>query len=97
MTKRHGLTLNFTDFSSLSEKYSTHSEISDYIWSHDYVVTLGGDGHFLKAANYVKSNQIPLIGINTDPERSFGRFWSHKMHNSLVRVWYQSRFDLRFE
>jgi len=33
---------------------------------------LGGDGTFLATAQYIKSNEIPLIGVNTDPTKSQG-------------------------
>ena len=38
----------------------------------DAVFTAGGDGTFLQAASWVKTNKVPCIGINTDPSRSQG-------------------------
>jgi NAD+ kinase len=33
----------------------------------DLVVSLGGDGTFLKTASFVKNKTLPMLGINTDP------------------------------
>ena len=38
----------------------------------DLIITVGGDGTFLEAARAAK--QQYLLGVNSDPERSFGRF-----------------------
>lgn len=38
----------------------------------DMVISMGGDGTFLKTANHIHSPDMPLIGINTDPGRSVG-------------------------
>ena len=46
------------------------------IW---YFLFLGGDGTFLATAQYIKSNEIPLIGVNTDPTKSQGLIWIMKL------------------
>jgi len=33
----------------------------------DLVVSLGGDGTFLKTASMIPDDRVPLLGINTDP------------------------------
>lgn len=38
----------------------------------DLVLPIGGDGTFLLAANLIKDNQKPIIGINSDPSSSEG-------------------------
>ncbi|MFH1359848.1 MAG: NAD(+)/NADH kinase [Candidatus Omnitrophota bacterium] len=42
--------------------------------SFDFVITVGGDGTFLEGARY--ANKQPMLGVNSDPERSIGRFCS---------------------
>lgn len=32
-----------------------------------FVLSLGGDGNFLRSSHSVRDNKTPLIGINTDP------------------------------
>lgn len=45
---------------------------SDLINWADVIFTAGGDGTFLLTANKVRSNDKPVIGLNTDPSRSAG-------------------------
>lgn len=33
----------------------------------DIIMSLGGDGTFLKTASYIKNSQKPILGVNTDP------------------------------
>ena len=42
----------------------------------DLVCSLGGDGTFLKTASMIKSNRLPIVGVNTDPTRSVGHLTS---------------------
>ncbi len=42
----------------------------------DLVVSLGGDGTFLKTASLINSNTLPIFGVNTDPTRSVGHLTS---------------------
>ena len=45
----------------------------------DLVISLGGDGTFLKTASMVKDSSIPILGINTDPQRSVGCLCNRKI------------------
>ena len=36
------------------------------------VISLGGDGCFLRTCSQVTNSEIPMLGINTDPARSLG-------------------------
>ena len=38
--------------------------------SYDLIVAVGGDGTFLDASHYIRST--PILGVNSDPERSVG-------------------------
>lgn len=42
----------------------------------DLVVSLGGDGTFLKTASLINQNTLPIFGVNTDPTRSVGHLTS---------------------
>eukprot|EP00124_Ichthyophonus_hoferi_P001779 Ihof_evm3s103 gene=Ihof_evmTU3s103 len=46
-------------------------KISD-LDSVDTVFSAGGDGTFLSAASIITNRRVPLVGINTDPEGSYG-------------------------
>jgi len=54
---------------------------------YDLVVTVGGDGTFLEAARNVLRQ--PVVGINSDPQWSVGRYCiadSHNLHSVLSAV-----------
>ena len=36
------------------------------------VVSVGGDGTYLRTSSMIESSTTPLLGINTDPGRSLG-------------------------
>ncbi len=46
---------------------------------YDFIITIGGDGTFLQAAKGIK-NQI-ILGVNSDPKRSVGKFCAAARHN----------------
>lgn len=55
-------------FYSLVKKesnYPTFSHYSDLDDSFDVMLTVGGDGTFLRAVTYIKDSNIPMLGINT--------------------------------
>ena len=35
--------------------------------SKTLIISLGGDGTFLHTSSMIESDQIPILGINTDP------------------------------
>lgn len=41
--------------------FSTHNELNK---SYDMLLSIGGDGTFLRAATYVRNSGIPILGIN---------------------------------
>ena len=44
------------------ETFSSHADIDD---DTSFFVSIGGDGTMLRAANFVKSKNIPIVGVNT--------------------------------
>jgi len=61
----------FTD-----SKFCMMHELSDTITDYDMVMVLGGDNAFTYVSHYIKN--IPVLGINSDPDRSTGHLlkWS---------------------
>ena len=41
-------------------------------WKKDLVITVGGDGTFLRASHFVEDS--PMLGVNMDPQRKVGFF-----------------------
>lgn len=48
----------------LEDTYETFSSKKDLDDSIDFFIGIGGDGTLLRAANFVKSKNIPIVGIN---------------------------------
>jgi NAD+ kinase len=70
-------------------KYSRGREIS--YDPYDVVITLGGDGTFLEAARHIR-HQI-ILGINSDPHWSVGRFCvaTDKNFETYIRLIIENR------
>lgn len=59
------------DSIKIDDLSNLHKPLEDY----DLIVTLGGDGTFLKTASYIH-DETPILGLNTDSERSYCTFCS---------------------
>uniref|UniRef100_F6Q548 NAD(+) kinase n=1 Tax=Ciona intestinalis TaxID=7719 RepID=F6Q548_CIOIN len=74
-----------------------HTEYSkDAVDWADAIITAGGDGTFLSAASKILNRNKPLIGINTDAERSEGHLclpakYSYSLDEALDKI-SESRF-----
>lgn len=49
------------------------------------VIPVGGDGTFLLAASMVTDNQKPVVGFNSDPNRSEGYLCLPKKYSTNIR------------
>jgi len=47
----------------------------------ELILSLGGDGTFLKTASMIKNRQMPILGVNTDPQRSVGCLCNRKVYH----------------
>jgi NAD+ kinase len=59
------------------------SEVNSIIKNYDLVITLGGDGTFLRTASFIHDS-TPIMGINTDSERSHCSFCSYNPRVYLI-------------
>jgi NAD+ kinase len=50
---------------SLRNDYEAYSSYIDLTHGVDLMVSLGGDGSFMKAVDYIRDSGVPIIGINT--------------------------------
>ncbi|MES2812390.1 MAG: NAD kinase [Bacteroidota bacterium] len=49
---------------AISKAHSTYSSYKDLDKSYDMLLSVGGDGTFLRAVTYVRNSGIPILGIN---------------------------------
>lgn len=59
----------FVNKSIIFYRYSCHNH---HIERADLLIPIGGDGTFLSAASRITDNKKPVIGFNSDPNRSEG-------------------------
>lgn len=67
--------------------------ITDNVFDADIVISMGGDGTFLKAASRVGNKQIPIVGINTG-HLGFLADISPEEIDSLVELLYNEEYDI---
>ena len=64
---------NLIKLNKLPEKeYKTFSDYSDLDNSFEVMLTVGGDGTFLRAVTFVRDLNIPILGINIGRLGFFG-------------------------
>ena len=62
----------------LKERVNNLSTIQEWDLRHEdvegksLIVSVGGDGTYLRTSSMIENSQQPLLGINTDPGRSLG-------------------------
>lgn len=56
----------------------------DIVNEADVIIPVGGDGTFLLAASRVKNNRKPVIGFNSDPNRSEGHLCLSKKYSTNI-------------
>ncbi|CAG2165249.1 unnamed protein product [Oppiella nova] len=69
--------------SGIETKVVNRTEYTDknIEWA-DLIITSGGDGTFLMAASKVNNRNKPLIGVNSDPQRSVGHLCLPKRYSN---------------
>ncbi len=48
----------------------------------DLIITIGGDGTFLRTASHIYNTNTPILGITSDPTRSVGALCSYEVNNT---------------
>ncbi len=56
---------NINEFDFFNRSSLTYSSAKDLKDKVDLLISIGGDGTFLRSIEYVKNNNIPILGINT--------------------------------
>ncbi|CAH0550733.1 unnamed protein product [Brassicogethes aeneus] len=57
----------------------------DLVNQADVIMPVGGDGTFLLASSLIKDNKKPVIGFNSDPNRSEGHLCLPKKYSTNIR------------
>lgn len=77
---------------NIEYKFVTKNEYTDEAiqWG-DAILTLGGDGTFLQAANKIRTRDILLIGLNSMPDSSTGhlclpKHYSQNLKDAISRI-----------
>ena len=68
----HNLEKQKIEYQVVTATRSGNADFPETYTNYDAVISAGGDGTFLKAASEMYTSEIPLIGINTDPNHSKG-------------------------
>jgi NAD+ kinase len=54
------------------------------------VISIGGDGTFLKVASMIRGPEVVLVGINSDPQNSVGSLCSLKREAPAIRAFLEN-------
>jgi NAD kinase len=49
------------------------------------IISLGGDGTYLRTTSMVCESEVPMLGINTDPGRSLGILCSKFLYKDRLK------------
>ena len=71
------------NFGSTFHGYTNHEDFSKEV---DLMVSLGGDGSFIKSVGYIRNHQVPIIGINTGRLGFLSNVQKELMRSSLLRI-----------
>jgi NAD kinase len=76
-------TFKFSTVDVVSDSFLDNDRLSTYLKAkkYDIIFSLGGDGTFLRTAQYIDNNEQLLVGVNTDGAHSFGFYCSTTINN----------------
>ena len=72
---------NNIDYTIVTATRDLTDDFPESYLNYDAILSAGGDGTFLKAASEMYTLDVPLIGINTDPNKSKGALCT--VHDSI--------------
>lgn len=72
----------------INDNFTQNDEIEQKIQNNNYglIFSLGGDGTFLRASNFLNHNEQVLIGLNTDKKNSYGFYCSLNTEDNLEKT-----------
>ena len=57
------------------------------------ILLIGGDGTFLRTSGIIENQDVPILGLNTDPTRSTGFLCNAKIYNDQKEKLIERIFD----
>ncbi len=72
--------------SGISEDYEVFRNHKDFHSGLDLVISMGGDGTFLKTVSYIRNSGVPIMGINTGRLGFLSNISKDAMYETLSQV-----------
>jgi len=70
----------------ISDKYEIFTCHKDFHSGLDLVISMGGDGTFLKTVSYIRNSGVPIMGINTGRLGFLSNISKDQMYETLMQV-----------
>ncbi len=71
----------------MRKKYSLSSmDEDDFAREVDYIISVGGDGTFLRAAKYVFKREVPIMGVNVGNLGFLAEIEKNKLYTALEKL-----------
>jgi NAD+ kinase len=70
----------------ISENYEIFRDHKDFHSGLDLVISMGGDGTFLKTVSYIRNSSVPIMGINTGRLGFLANISKDAMYETLAQV-----------
>jgi NAD+ kinase len=70
----------------ISENYEVFRNHNDFHSGLDLVISMGGDGTFLKTVSYIRNSGVPIMGINTGRLGFLSNISKDAMYETLSQV-----------
>ncbi len=70
----------------ISENYEVFRDHKDFHSGLDLVISMGGDGTFLKTVSYIRNSGVPIMGINTGRLGFLANISKDAMYETLAQV-----------
>jgi NAD+ kinase len=70
----------------ISENYEIFRDHKDFHSGLDLVISMGGDGTFLKTVSYIRNSGVPIMGINTGRLGFLANISKDAMYETLAQV-----------
>jgi NAD kinase len=83
----------------INDSFLDNDKLSTFLKGrrYDMIFSLGGDGTFLRTAQYIDNNEQLLIGVNTDNAHSIGFYCAVGINNHSENIFLEKLFKDQIE